>query len=89
MCLGPARPQPLNLYLQTICSFTLQKKLHLTSDSDKRKKQGVKHFSFAAQFPHERHSAVAGPKFWGTKMFDFRQETVFLFRTPLLKAQNY
>ena len=28
------------------------------------------------------------PKFWGADVFDFRQATVFLFGTPLLKPQN-
>lgn len=33
-------------------------------------------------------SGLASPKFWGSKMLDFRRATVFLFGTPYLKAQN-
>jgi len=35
-----------------------------------------------------KYSGVAGPKFYGGGMFDFKRASVFLFETPLLKVQN-
>jgi len=36
-----------------------------------------------------QHKIFCGPQIWESKMFDFRRAAVFLFETPLLKAQNY